>query len=684
MLRNTLRHIGSVKKLYSTYRSTRLFGIGFLSGSTVSIPLFWYYNRESSVIKRTKKDFDYAYNYQAKLLIYSNIPEQKLPQIASNNIDNLTITEWANLVDIGSSKIINSIFYKTMNYMKESLLSEIKKIPDINTRLQELKNVIPNSLELYYEIESELQDEINKKGWIDSKLLEEMTIEFNTTSSAEVKLLQNALTCFPGSFQQLYDILLDGNITQTDPVVTNAFKIIKTQFDKLRPEVQKYLLESVAINLLNHITKKDPEAYNNLIKKLSMNEQLKSISGYIPDVFKALPVYIQAKILLTSFKKFDNEESFLKSLINDGGIVAIKLGQILSENTKVPENYRKIFSSFRDSNEPCGIIDFWKMIPISMRKDIKSLGKCVGVGSVKQIHLATMNDDSIKAVALIRKGAEDDAVSTLKALSQITFMKGIVDRIRKMVFKEMDLLLEYESFETLRTSIYESKPFVSIPNIDSVSLRCLIRDFGTGQTLAKISEENNTDINLKLKKSLELLHRCAIHSAFNYGLIMSDLHMGNIAFDYETNRFTIFDPAQNDHLTNQQSTALLWTLAALSDDIRMNTFKKFAIDHLNKISDTKINDVNETREKISECYDKCREIKNPRYRFITLLSNCEQMGINLPNSLFSCAKMIDTLDSQEKLLGMSDIVSEEITKLLTERMTLYEKVTLLWNSYKKD
>ena len=258
-------------------------------------------------------------------------------------------------------------------------------------------------------------------------------------------------------------------------------------------------------------------------------------------------------------------------------------------------------------------------------------------------------------------------------------MNCIVDRIRKLVFKEMDLLLEYEAFETLRRTNFAKEPYIFIPTIDNMSLRCLIRDFGEGKTLAKIYDDKNfilesPEVHKTIIKSLESLHRCAINTAFNQLFIMSDLHLGNISFESDTKKLTIFDPGQNDTITMNQSTALLWTLVALSEDSRMKKFRTPTIKYLAQLIETEPKAIDVIQQKIGRAYDTCRNIKNPRYRFAQLLTACEYEGVILPGGFFACAKMLDTLTSQEKLLELPDIVKEEVSRLLIERMSLVEKI----------
>jgi hypothetical protein len=128
-------------------------------------------------------------------------------------------------------------------------------------------------------------------------------------------------------------------------------------------------------------------------------------------IFLSLPARIQARILLTAIlnthamhaKPIGDEHSTVGSkasvaadsggraaivcdLLSAGGVVAVKLAQMLAEDPKVPADYRALLGQLRSSNEPMGIGETWSMVPPTARDRIAAFGKRLGVGSIKQVH----------------------------------------------------------------------------------------------------------------------------------------------------------------------------------------------------------------------------------------------------------------------------------------------------------
>lgn len=76
-------------------------------------------------------------------------------------------------------------------------------------------------------------------------------------------------------------------------------------------------------------------------------------------VFLALPCDIQARILLTAiqhpFSKGSptplEQATVIRDLMASGGVVAVKLAQVICEDPRCPENYRSLLGSLRDTNE---------------------------------------------------------------------------------------------------------------------------------------------------------------------------------------------------------------------------------------------------------------------------------------------------------------------------------------------
>ncbi|AYV76272.1 MAG: hypothetical protein Terrestrivirus5_94 [Terrestrivirus sp.] len=716
----------STNKYANTIRINRkilygCIGLGIATGSTIA----WYYLKdpEKTLTTQLKKSFDEEYSYVAKLAMYARVPEPKFSLDFDNNNNfntntPFTIDKWVNIVNDISQKFENGLWNKTVIYMRNSLLEYIDEIPDLRMRLQGYRKIHSDSLELSVILEEQLENEMKKTGWISADILNENILTSRSPSSNEVKLLQLAIMSFPGPVDHLFEYLIGNidinkmmsfiNIDDSDKkediknmennLIKNLIKI-KTQFDTLHPKIQKYMLENVMAKLLTIVKNENEGGANfvnilqkHLLTKLSDNKDIESLIDQLVKIFEALPPNIQSKMMLTALKKKNCDNNingnyedikFLKDLINDAGIVAIKLGQILSEEPKMPQKYRDIFSNLRDDNEPIGLLQYWESILPSMRNNINSLGVLLGVGSVKQVQLIKLKDDNkIMAIAVIKKGSEDDVVSALDALSTIKEIKGIVSRIRKMVFKELDLWMEYESFEQLRRSQYGKQDFITIPHISSVSLNCLIRDAIYGKTLSKLLKSENSE---EINKSLERLHRIAIRTAFEEGFIMSDMHLGNMIYvNTGGGKLVLFDPGQNDQITQKEATTLLWTLAALTSDVRILQLKNKVMTELVSVAYSNDHDKEKILLILQECYDGCKQISEPKKRFTQLISSAENKGVILPSGFFACAKMLDTLLSQEKTFNISGVVEEEIAILLKQRIGWIDTINIGIDMFKSN
>ena len=125
-----------------------------------------------------------------------------------------------------------------------------------------------------------------------------------------------------------------------------------------------------------------------------------NILNQVRRVYLALPSHIQARVLLTAMEHSQSESemnpeeqaSLVRDLLSSGGVVSIKLAQMLAEEAKVPLYYRRLLGGLRESNEPMHVSLFWHSIPKSVRRHIKELGNCIGTGSVKQVHICRFDD----------------------------------------------------------------------------------------------------------------------------------------------------------------------------------------------------------------------------------------------------------------------------------------------------
>ncbi|AYV83883.1 MAG: hypothetical protein Hyperionvirus13_26 [Hyperionvirus sp.] len=683
----------SAKTIPKKQHPWKLYGVGLAALASAG-GVYLYLNPEKIFSKSVEKKFDYAVSYTAKKKIFQLVPMPQVPDFSIKGDEKeLSLVEWAEMVGSTMRELEKSYLVKTVNYMRETLMEYIlNEIPEVELRLRELRMVLPNSLELYLVTESELEGEMVRAGFVRASLLQENIVDSRVAYSINAKLLEVGLLAYPGDKNECFAFVQgSGGIGKLgldvgDPksvLVVESLERMRAEFQKLHPMVQRDIMERVVVRMIGFAGKsaESKVKYQGVLEKqiferLGGDELLKPMVGHLGAIFNALPVRLQAKILIGTLRESRDNLSYLRGLLSNTGIVAIKFGQIVAEDPdpKIPVEYKEMLAGLRDSNDAMGLTEFWKSIPDSIRSGIESLGPLLGVGSVKQVHMVCMVDGGKKVVAVVRKNIEDDAVAMIKALRSLRKIDGLVNRIEKLVFHEMDLWLEYDAFEHLRRKTsFGSAGFILIPNVEVNTLNCLIRDMANGDTLAKILKYRHkfdaSPFKEKILKHIGELHRIAILTAFEEGFVMSDLHFGNIVYDHVKDKLVIFDPGQNDTLSKEQAKALLWTMVVLTDKKRMRRMKTAVLGQLKKVGTYEKG----LEKKFDAAFDSCVELPDLRARFFQLLIATEREGIILPNAFFAAAKMLDTLQSHETLLNLPNNVEKQIGDLFWKNTSIGEK-----------
>jgi hypothetical protein len=135
-----------------------------------------------------------------------------------------------------------------------------------------------------------------------------------------------------------------------------------------------------------------------LIRPLGRDARInENILDQVRRVFLALPSHIQARVLLTAMDHTssvgqsdmnpEEQAALVRDLLSSGGVVSIKLAQMLAEEAKVPIYYRRLLGGLRESNEPMHVSFFWHGIPKSVRRHIKKLGQCIGMFNFSSLSL---------------------------------------------------------------------------------------------------------------------------------------------------------------------------------------------------------------------------------------------------------------------------------------------------------
>jgi hypothetical protein len=690
-LTKNIKNIFTSTKLIKPTNKYKYFFGGLAIGLGVAGYLFL--TPEQTQMKVAKKKFDKSYSYESKLKILSYLPEPRFPiseNISGSNTQEtdikFTIEEWAKILNTGSTQIENNWLLQTINYMREQLLTEIATFPDVKTRIDELQKILPISLELTIKLENEIQNELQIANSISAEILNNTLVYSLIPYSINSKLVELAIMSFPGQQDILIkclknnsnlNVLTEKINNDNDNInnVSTALSKLQEYYTKLHPVVQDKILQNVVMSSINKIKQLDNKTYDNLIdthviRKFDKNNFSKNYLDEIKIVFSNLPSELQARMFITSLNNYTSELDFFHELMSQS-VVFIKLGQIIAEDPFIASDLRAILSDFRDSNKEQNLIEFWNKMPESMRSEIDSVGKCVGVGSVKQVHkLKLKKSDNKYVLCCIRKGVEDDALGTLKALDNVPQIKGLVRRLEKIIMNEITLWFEADAFKTFKKSDLGNCDFVSVPNICHVTNQYLIRDEAVGSTLSKLY---NTP-GFPQQSMIINVHKAAVQSAFNSGIVVSDIHFGNQIYNKDDDKIIFFDLGQNSVLTNYEADALLWTLVALSDDKRLQRYKSIVLNKLNNILPRKI--ILSKSNQLSTIYDGCVNISHTKHRIQYFLMETEKANIELPIGFAACAKMIDALLSQESILNIPNVVEDEIKNIFQSKLSYLEMVQI--------
>ena len=278
-----------------------------------------------------------------------------------------------------------------------------------------------------------------------------------------------------------------------------------------------------------------------------------------------------------------------------GGVVAVKLAQVICEDPRCPDNYRRLLGSLRDTNDPMSPLELWHVLPPTVRASITHLGVCLGVGSVKQVNKAKMKNGKEAAVAVLRKRVEDEALASLGALSASDELEPVATRLGRLVYGEFNLFGEGEVLEEFSLTNIGKHPLFKVVKVIHHSPKCIIESIAQGPTVAKVlrnfkKEDETTPEIAETLKTLTEFHRTILRAFIEDGIIHSDIHLGNVSQNLRedgTVSFTLFDVGQFEHIGPADTTALLWAMSWISTPQRRTMLKNVALKHLIAVSTLK-------------------------------------------------------------------------------------------------
>lgn len=583
---------------------------------------------------------------------------------SNKSFDKLSYEEWLNTINKTKIFFLEKSFFGTISSAKEELVKKITTSKDAKKTIEEILQIYGHTVEAQHKIDEYIDNYITDNKWIsysDIKLLKNIHIE-NSSSSIINMLILAILTC-PLDIVDIIDELV--SYSKTDKV-----KILKSYFDGLATWEKEYVIETVIVFGLQELHKHNrlKMFYDKIKEQLMSNSLVKDkMENYIDSfifILSKLPIDKTSKIIRAFLMNKHDETLLIKSLINEFGIVGIKIAQFYSEYPTIPDKYKKILRDFKEANVKMSYFDIAKKIN---NDEKSSLGKVIGVGSVKQVHLIKYNDET-NILGFTKANIEEDSQIVLDILKKLPLFTKMATDFKKIISEELVLLNEFEAFNKLSSiERFRNSDCFVFPEILDVSISTIQREFIKGNTIGKLCESNA--ITEKLLSNIKKLHTLTIECAFYDNLIFSDFHFGNIIYNQELDKLVIIDAGQTTKVPEEDLTLFLWLIVDL---VSKNKYMhQVFIDKLNAHTKSKFNyDSNE--------YNKAYQM--PTNESVSYIMNLlEKSGYSLPIGFTSCGKMLDIIRSQINLLGLDDdYFIATLKKIINSKITYSDYATIAY------
>lgn len=723
------------KKMFNEWRRTHMLklvvGGAVLGAGLAGFAAYRYLRRHPSTVERlivgnVISAFNAAASFKARQAVYHSLPEFTMPASAtppdvSIGDDESALQLWAETVDELISTYDSSWLVVAKGRMRKRLIEEILEFEDLGGRLTALTSLLPPSPELDVLIEEQLTNYLGSGKWLDKDILQACTpSNLDIPNELLTKHMIPTIAFFPGPTDQLV-LLLAGKRTSKQLVdslssssnvdSTKLMRVLgsmKEHFDTLHPKMQTNVLNWSLATAIGSLPQLQPiqgvspyELYvrgieSNLIRPLKKDARITNdILQEVKSIFLALPPDIQGRILLTGIvnPSMDTAE-LVTALLSAGGIVAVKLAQMLAEHPKMPKEYRILLGSLRDSNEPMSPGMFWRQIPPAIRKKITHLGPRLGTGSVKQVHLARYTNSKNKseilecAVACLRSGVEDEALASIDALQTSEELGPVAKRLGRLIYGEFNLFDEGEALLQFAETPIGTHKLFRVVDVIHHSPKCIVEEAANGVTVATALDEAG-DSSSALKETKDVLveyHRAVFDAFVNHGLIHSDIHLGNAVWTTQPNGnqgFALFDVGQFEKINQADTKALLWLLASISSQQRRRTIRSVALTHMSRVCHLAEETPGETlKEQLAKSYSEAIQpyadgtYPDQREAFMLFLRAAENNKVVLPKGSFALAKMIDGMISQQEWYNLVPVAEDSIEGFLRKSITWSETATI--------
>lgn len=389
-------------------------------------------------------------------------------------------------------------------------------------------------------------------------------------------------------------------------------------------------------------------------------------------------------------EKIENDHS-LDDLANDLqklGPTYVKLGQFLSTQIDVPDEYQDVLSKLQDQAEPFPFEKVKEIIEEELKVKLNTAflefnPEPIGSASLSQVHIAKTHSGIIVAVKVQRPDIQQKILDDLDMLEELAefldnhemfghnfFWKTRIRSMRTALLNELDFRKEASNLKTFASNLAEFESLIVPLPIDSYTTsKVLTMEYISSKKITSIHPLVKMDIDRK--KLVEDLFKAYLKQIFIDGFVHIDPHPGNLYLS-DTNQIALLDLGMVEHLSEGLQEDLLTVLLAISEGKGEEVARVLVkLGHADEDFDNYL-----FTEEISDLVAQYRDLnwdEIPLGRlFLKISRGAGKRGLRLPQKFNTLGKMLINLDGVVRSLDASfnpnQYIQENVKYMLQYRL----------------
>lgn len=605
--------------------------------------------------------------------IYDNMLNLNIKRklnISTNNNCKFSYEQWKKNI-LSCEKIFKEYNYEYIEDKKEELLKKV--FAETNTNqlaiINSIIDIYGNTVESKYIIENYIENLIKNNKWIKNESFKILKCySFSNISLIKQLIIKGICSCPNEPIIILESLLFKKNYDN----------ILQKYFDKLNMKDKDYVITDVIIKFVEYIkNNKDVHFMHNKLNSIlenvfKVNKLLKELIfdklDDIVDFLSNIDTNILSEIIKQMIVHKNNSTQMITGIIESLGIVGIKIAQFFAENNNIPKEWKHVISQSRENNKPSSLLEFSKNF--SIYSPFYEIGRCLGVGSVKQVHLIRDVSGKIYVFSQLKKNCEKKAKNIIQSLKKIRSYSKFACDMEKIIESEINFNNEKKSFDLIKTPIFKKSNILIFPEIIYSSSNSIIRSYTEGQTILSLVHENK--INDQIKSLISQLHILLVKTLLEDKIVFSDIHLGNVVYHEHIHKLSIIDVGQYLRLNDIDIKTALLMIADISK--KKEYIHTLNINHLGNILQIKKDDLEKINKVFKDSYKmKQSDAINNITRYI------HDIGYQLSDSLMRIFKMINLIIQQKETFNLDNDISDLIVSYFKKQSTYFDYGKLLYN-----